>query len=82
MRTRPGTPMNPALLPAIRRCDSCGCVLSRSNQGTLCRPCMRQAHAHVEIDPIWLVLLENADDHSIETVADVIAGRKPIGEEW
>jgi hypothetical protein len=43
---------------------------------------MRQAHAHVEIDPIWLVLLENADDHSIETVADVIAGRKPIGEEW
>jgi len=43
---------------------------------------MRQSHAHVEIDPIWLVLLDNADQHSIEVVADVITGRKKTGEDW
>jgi hypothetical protein len=77
-----GEPVDPKYIPPKRRCEACGAVLSRSNEGYLCRPCLGGQRAEIEIDPIWLMLIENADDVSIELVADIITGRKKIGDDW
>ena len=39
LRTRPGTPIDPALVPPAKHCSICHARLRRSNPGPLCAPC-------------------------------------------
>ena len=74
LRTRPNTPVNPALLRPKRYCEKCGALLRASNPGPCCAVCDTR---RVEI-PAWAIALAEIDDSqvSLEAIAGALTGPK------
>jgi len=43
---------------------------------------MQKKYSDMHIAPEWIELCENASKYSIQLVADVLTGRKKVGDDW
>lgn len=82
LRTRPGTPMDPALRAPERFCERCGARLRRSNPGPLCMPCTQQEPVQC---PEWMMTLADFDSRpaTVTLLAALLIGseRRTVTQE-